>query len=73
MPELADGETARVPGSAPEPYTIKRVGSVYSCSCPSWRNQSLPLDRRTCKHVKQLRGEAAEVQRVPSFVRVRAE
>ena len=37
---------------------------VFSCSCPSWRNQSLPIDRRTCKHLRQYRGEAAEQERV---------
>ena len=26
-------------GSAPQPYILKNVGGVYSCSCPSWRNQ----------------------------------
>lgn len=64
MPDLSDGETARVQGSAREPYTIKRVGNVYSCSCLSWRNQSLPIDRRSCKHLRFFRGEAAEAQRV---------
>ncbi len=64
MPDLEDGQTARVQGSAREPYVLKNIGGVYSCNCPSWRNQSLPIDRRTCKHIVMLRGEQAEAERL---------
>jgi len=43
---------------------LKNVRGVYSCSCPAWRNQSLPIERRTCKHLKALRSEAAEAARL---------
>jgi DNA ligase 1 len=62
--DLKDGEVAHVQGSAAKPYEIKNTGGVYSCSCPAWRNQSVAIDRRTCKHIKKLRGEAAEIERV---------
>src|SRR5438552_2959165 len=64
MPDLADGQTVEIKGSAARPYVLKNVGGVYSCSCPAWRNQSLPIDRRTCKHLRQYRGEAAEQARL---------
>jgi DNA ligase-1 len=64
MTDLADGQTVEIQGSAAKPYVLKNVGGVYSCSCPAWRNQPLPIDRRTCKHVRQLRGEAAECERL---------
>ncbi len=64
MPELADGEVAYVQGSAERPYELKNTGGVYSCSCPAWRNQRGPIERRTCKHLKGYRGEAAELTRV---------
>ncbi len=64
MPELEDGQTARMQGSAREPYVLKNVGGVYSCSCPAWKNQSLPIERRTCKHLISLRGEKAEAERL---------
>jgi DNA ligase-1 len=64
MPDLADGQTVEIQGSAAKPYLLKNVGGVYSCSCPAWRNQSLPIDKRTCKHLRQYRGEAAEQQRI---------
>ncbi len=51
-------------GSAREPYVLKNVGGVYSCTCPAWRNQSLGLERRTCKHLRKLRGDDAEATRV---------
>ncbi|HYE17855.1 MAG TPA: DNA ligase [Tepidisphaeraceae bacterium] len=64
MPDLADGESAQMQGSGSKPYELKNTGGVYSCSCPAWRNQSIAIERRTCKHLKKLRGEAAEVARV---------
>jgi len=64
MPDLKDGETAYVQGSARLPYQIKNVAGVYSCNCPSWRNQSRPIERRTCKHLRQWLGEAAEAARL---------
>src|SRR5437870_4940965 len=66
MPDLQDGETFEMQGSGSKPYTLKNVGGVYSCSCPAWRNQSLPIERRTCKHLRKLRGDAAEEARVGS-------
>ena len=64
MAELRDGESIEVQGSAREPYILKNTGAVYSCSCPAWRNQSLHPGRRTCKHLRKLRGDAAEQARL---------
>src|SRR5215212_8733282 len=64
MPDLADGESTSMQGSGAKPYELKNTGGVYSCSCPAWRNQSVAIEKRTCKHLKKLRGEAAEVERV---------
>src|ERR1700684_1914344 len=64
MPDLADGESCEMQGSGSKPYVLKNVGGVYSCSCPAWRNQSVTIERRTCKHLKKLRGEASELSRV---------
>lgn len=64
MSDLADGASVEVQGSGSSKYTIKNVGGVYSCSCPAWRNQGGPIDRRSCKHIKALRGEAAEAARI---------
>jgi DNA ligase-1 len=63
MPDLADGETFSMQGSGAKPYELKNTGGVYSCTCPAWRNQSLAIEKRTCKHLKKLRGEAAEAAR----------
>jgi DNA ligase-1 len=64
MADLADGETTEMQGSGSKPYILKNVGGVYSCSCPAWRNQSAPIERRTCKHLRKLRGDAAEEARL---------
>ena len=66
MPDLADGEMFEMKGSGAKPYQLKNVGGVYSCSCPAWRNQSTPIERRTCKHLRKLRGDAEEEARIGS-------
>ncbi len=68
MPDLLDGQTKEVWGSGSKPYQLKNVGGVFSCSCPAWRNQSLPIDQRTCKHLRQYRGEAIEMARLGSLI-----
>ena len=67
MPDLRDGESAQVQGSARSPYILKNIGGVYSCTCPAWRNQSASIERRTCKHIRALRGEQAERERLGSL------
>src|SRR6184192_3992829 len=66
MPDLADGESIEMKGSGAKPYELKNVGGVYSCTCPAWRNQSVGIERRTCKHLRKLRGDAAEEARIGS-------
>jgi DNA ligase-1 len=64
MADLGDGESVEVKGSGARPYVLKNVGGVYSCTCPAWRNQSIAIERRTCKHLRKLRGDAAAAARV---------
>ena len=64
MPDLDDGESIEMQGSGSRPYLLKNTGGVYSCTCPAWRNQSLPIEQRTCKHLRAWRGETAEVARL---------
>lgn len=64
MADLQDGESIEMQGSGAKPYVLKNVGGVYSCSCPAWRNQSTAIERRTCKHLRKLRGDEAERQRL---------
>lgn len=64
MPEIADGQSVEVQGSGAKPYVLKNVGGVYSCSCPAWRNQSVAIERRTCKHLRKYRGDEAEEARL---------
>ena len=48
MPDLRDGESVGIQGSAAKPYLLKNTGGVYSCTCPAWRNQSIGIERRIC-------------------------
>src|ERR1700741_1277875 len=64
MPDLQDGESVEMQGSGSKPYILKNVGGVYSCTCPAWRNQSTAIEKRTCKHLRKLRGDAAEEARI---------
>ncbi|MBI4821403.1 MAG: DNA ligase [Deltaproteobacteria bacterium] len=66
MPDIDDGDSVEIQGSAALPYVLKNTGGVYSCTCPAWRNQSAPIERRTCKHLRGYRGEAEETLRVGS-------
>jgi DNA ligase 1 len=68
MTDLADGESSEMQGSGSKPYVLKNTGGVYSCSCPAWRNQSIAIEKRTCKHLRKLRGDAAETTRVGTDV-----
>lgn len=63
MPDLQDGETIEMRGSGAKPYLLKNTGGVYSCTCPAWRNQSIAIEKRTCKHLRRLRGDAEEESR----------
>src|SRR5436190_14523791 len=71
MPDLKDGESVEMQGSGKAPYVLKNTGGVYSCTCPAWRNQSFAIEKRTCKHLRKLRGDAAETERVGSALPVR--
>src|SRR6187399_2015734 len=64
MADLGDGESMEMQGSGSRPYVLKNIGGVYSCSCPAWRNQSLAIDKRSCKHLRRVRGDAAESARI---------
>src|SRR5260370_37344761 len=66
MRDLQEGDSVQMQGSGSKPYVLKNVGGVYSCTCPAWRNQSVGIERRTCKHLRKLRGDAAEEARVSS-------
>lgn len=71
LQEIEDGEVVEVRGSASTPYQVKNSGGVYSCSCPAWRNQSVAIDKRTCKHLAAIRGDEAEAERVGGESNVR--
>jgi DNA ligase 1 len=66
--DLPDGGEIEVPGSGSRRYTLRNVGGAYSCTCPAWLHQSLPAERRTCKHLRKFRGDEAEQARLGSTV-----
>ncbi|MCW5804858.1 MAG: DNA ligase [Deltaproteobacteria bacterium] len=61
-PALEDGDSVEVEGSS-STYTLTRHGNVYMCTCPAWRNQSLGVDLRTCKHLRAYLGDEHEAVR----------
>ncbi|KAF8600119.1 DNA ligase/mRNA capping enzyme [Ceratobasidium sp. AG-I] len=62
---LKDNESVEVSSkTGSSKYTAKRTMDHYYCSCPAWRNQSrVKVEVRTCKHLKELLGEAYEIAR----------
>src|ERR1700722_6441778 len=71
MPDLHDGESVTKQEQGRKAYVPKNVGGVCSCTGPAWRNQSVGIERRTCKHLRKLRGDAAEEQRLGSVLPVK--
>ncbi|KAK2459959.1 hypothetical protein APHAL10511_008044 [Amanita phalloides] len=63
---LKDGEDREVSSmTSNSVYKIKRTLDHYYCTCPAWRNQSkVPINARSCKHLKSLLGDAYEAARV---------
>ncbi len=69
--DLNDGETAQVKGSGSSVYTLRNTAGVYSCTCPAWMHQGLPIEKRTCKHLRARRGDEAETARLGSLLQGR--
>lgn len=65
--ELEEHESIEIRGSSGW-YHIKRLGGVYSCSCPAWLHQSLPVEKRSCKHLIAVFGEEHEKARTGGAV-----
>lgn len=72
MADLEDGGVTEMQGSGAKPYQLKNVGGVYSCTCPAWRNQSVGIEQRTCKHLRKLRGDQAETDRIGTVLPAKA-
>ncbi|KAF8517280.1 DNA ligase/mRNA capping enzyme [Hysterangium stoloniferum] len=63
---LGDGYEVEVQSQTSKSvYKIKRTLDHYYCTCPSWRNQArVPVDARSCKHIRTLMGDAYEEARL---------
>ena len=72
MKKLQEGQIIEVQGSAQLPYKIKRIGDVISCSCPAWANQSFPINKRTCKHIRKVLGDDHESARIGGSLAMKA-
>lgn len=65
---LNPGETTEIKGSGAKPYVIKNHdGVIWSCTCPGWRNCGGAVEKKSCKHLRQVRGDAAEAARIGSM------
>ncbi len=70
--EIPEGGEVTVSGSGSRTYTLRNSGGAYSCTCPAWMHQSLSVEKRTCKHLRAFRGEAAEEARIGGALPQRA-
>lgn len=70
--DIPDGGEVTVKGSGSATYKLRNVGGAYSCTCPAWLHQSAPAERRTCKHLRKFRGDAAEEARLGGALPQRA-
>lgn len=69
--ELAAGESIQVPGSRAPHYTVENRDGAYVCTCQAWHYQRTPIERRSCKHIRRLRGEEAETARLAAVLPAR--
>lgn len=64
---LAINEFVMLPSSSDptKSYTVLRsAGGRISCDCPAWKYQKVPLAVKSCKHIKQVMGEAWDRERL---------
>lgn len=65
LADLEAGKKVFVKGSSAMPYTLKKFNGGYSCTCPGFVIQIRikGIQATTCKHLKEIRGEDAEMLR----------
>ncbi|KAJ7182702.1 DNA ligase/mRNA capping enzyme [Mycena crocata] len=63
---LNDGEEREAKSqTSNSTYKVKRTWDHYYCTCPAWRNQGgVPVNARSCKHLRELLGDDYEAARV---------
>ncbi|KAK0230154.1 DNA ligase/mRNA capping enzyme [Armillaria fumosa] len=63
---ISDGEEKEVKSqTSASVYKVKRTWDHYYCTCPAWRNQGgVPVNARSCKHLKSLLGDKYEAARM---------
>lgn len=70
MPDIPSGDFVEIKHEDGIRYFLAYLGGIYSCTCQEWKSQQAPEIRRTCTHLRQYRGEAAEESRInPSGAR----
>ena len=68
MPVIEDGQSVEVQGSGVTRYILENTGGVYSCTCPAWLYQSIPVASRTCKHLRAYLGTTSENTRISARI-----
>jgi DNA ligase 1 len=65
LTDLEAGKKVFVKGSSAMPYTLKKFNGGYSCTCPGFVIQIRikGIQATTCKHLKEIRGNDAEMLR----------
>lgn len=68
LAQLESGQTVEVAGNGSSKYKLRKFNGGYSCSCLGFvthikRNG---IQANSCKHLKEIRGEQAEVERCQS-------
>ncbi|CUA73313.1 DNA ligase (ATP) [Rhizoctonia solani] len=63
---MRDGEEREAKSqTSSSTYKVKRTWDHYYCTCPAWRNQGgVPVNARSCKHIKSILGEEYEDARM---------
>lgn len=62
LTHMEDGDSIPITGGHGN-YEVRFRGGVYYCTCTAWKMQNLPVDVRTCKHLRDTLGDEFETYR----------
>lgn len=57
-------DSVTIYGETGRQYRLENLDTVPECSCPAFRYQKLPVEQRTCKHLKAHLGSENEAERI---------
>jgi nucleoid-associated protein EbfC len=65
MPDIPEGGSVEITNKGGVRFTLSNRGNgVLQCTCTAWKYSHAPETQRTCLHLRNYRGQAAEMKRI---------